>query len=620
MLIKHKLMTNALIAVCSLGIMYLLFIFTLETVKELNKGKVLALQMETDMLQLRREEKDFLARSELEYVERFDQKTVQMLQNQDQLIALLRTQGESTEQLEQLKVVTQRYQQSFHNVTDVTVLMGLDHTSGLRGELRAAVHQLEQALKSVRADEIMITMLQLRRAEKDFMLRSNVKYLKKFDGLHSSMLRQLEYLVSSGAADRELIELAELYGTRFREYADQAKALGLDSQQGLLLEMRKTVRSTEEMLEALFTSVNTILEARIQQSQWLSSLLFVGMLILCSALSWRIGRSVFRSIDNIQGAVRRIHETHDLSLRMKDKGNDEIAGIARSLNMMLAGFQDVISRVNMAVDTMNSSTKALSDNAAKTVDDIERQKEETSMVNHAITEMVGTIEEIARNTEKTAHKAINTHAYALEGQKQVQLAIEKIHTLSDQLESSVSTVEQLSRESEIIGSVLNVIQEIAEQTNLLALNAAIEAARAGEQGRGFAVVADEVRTLAGRTQEATVEISGIISSLQQKTMGIVELMDECREKGGDSRQQASGAEAVLKAITEDVTEISDMASQVASAIEQQSSAANEISRNISTIRQITDQTATTVHQNREASQKIDDQAQSLRDAVSVFST
>ena len=166
-------------------------------------------------------------------------------------------------------------------------------------------------------------MLQLRRAEKDSMLRGDVKYLKKFDGLHNSMLGRLEYLTDSGAADRELIELAELYGNRFREYAAQAKVLGLDSQQGLLLEMRKTVRSTEEMLKTLFTSVNSVLKARIQQSQWLSSLLFVGMLILCSVLSWRIGLSVFRSIDNIQGAVRKIHETHDLSLRMKDKDNDE---------------------------------------------------------------------------------------------------------------------------------------------------------------------------------------------------------------------------------------------------------------------------------------------------------
>ena len=177
---------------------------------------------------------------------------------------------------------------------------------------------------------------------------------------------------------------------------------------------------------------------------------------------------------------------------------------------------------------------------------------------------------------------------------------------------------QLQKESETIGSVLDVIRGIAEQTNLLALNAAIEAARAGDQGRGFAVVADEVRNLAIRTQKSTQEIAGIISSLQKQTGSIVEVMATCREQGNRSSDQASTAGELLGQITQDVTHIMDMSTQIAAAIEQQSLVANEVNRNVNNIRDIAQESSIMAEENARSSEGLNEQAQLLNKAVAKY--
>ena len=614
MRIKQKLTLNASVTTVLMLLMFGLFSWTLSTVEQLGQGKEQAMSLRADMLALRRYEKDFMARKSLEYVGSFDQTSEHIQQVLQQLEALAEDYRFDLAELWQLEETFARYQSNFHQVVQAYQRIGLDHNSGLEGELRASVHQIEKGLQALNADPLMVTLLQLRRAEKDFIMRLDLKYLNVFN----RHLVRLKQQLAAGDFPQELTVKADRYQQSFQAYVRGWQQLGLNSDQGLLLEMRESVQSSEVLLETAERKIHQQLSDRLQRANLLSALVFALVLVVTLLATYLLGRSVFIPVRRIQQDVQRIHRDHDLTLRVGEQGNDEITDMARAMNQMLTDFQQVIGRVNQAVQTMNTSTEALSVNAEQTTGDIERQTLETDQVATAVTEMVSTVEEIARNTELMAVNARSTHTDAVAGQQQVQHAISLIHHLSDELERSVASVTELAEQSESIGSVLGVIRDIADQTNLLALNAAIEAARAGEQGRGFAVVADEVRALAGRTQDATGEIDLIIGQLQDKTRAMVQLMQGCREEGVRSRDDAAAAEAVLESITGDVTEISDRAIQVATAIEEQSSVANEVGRNIVVIRDITEASAQAVKRNSQASHDISAQAEALRNVVSAF--
>ncbi len=292
--------------------------------------------------------------------------------------------------------------------------------------------------------------------------------------------------------------------------------------------------------------------------------------------------------------------------------------IGRHFNSMVESFQKLIEQVIESVDAMRQSCEELSRNAISASEGVSKQLNETDMVATAITEMGATIDEIAKNTELAAGKAEQTHHNAQEGQIGVEDTISKIQSLAQQLDDSANVVAELEKDSQTIGSVLDVIRGIAEQTNLLALNAAIEAARAGEQGRGFAVVADEVRSLAMRTQESTEEIASIIQTLQSRTHSIVDIMEQSQKQGGESAQQAASAGTLLAQINADVTNIMDMSTQIAAAIEEQSMVAAEVNKNVVVIRDIAEESAQAAEENATASDEVRHRADYLHQAVSQF--
>ena len=243
---------------------------------------------------------------------------------------------------------------------------------------------------------------------------------------------------------------------------------------------------------------------------------------------------------------------------------------------------------------------------------------ETDMVASAVNQMIATIDGITTNTTDAATKAQATNQSALQGQAGVTETIAQIDLLSSNLSLSEREVAMLVDDSQNIGSVLDVIRSIAEQTNLLALNAAIEAARAGEQGRGFAVVADEVRTLASRTQESTSEIEKIITQLQSRTQNMVRLIADCLVQGEQSSKKAGAAGAMLSEITSNVTMITDMTSTIATAIEEQAVGVAAVNKHVVSIRDVANQASDSSNLNTKMSEQLSVQAQELHHAVKLF--
>ncbi|WP_434340378.1 methyl-accepting chemotaxis protein [Motilimonas cestriensis] len=607
--IKQKMLTNTLIT--GLGLLALLLLLLQESaiLKDLSIRVSQAEQLTSHILSLRKYEKDFLARKELTYKDKFDQEALQTINTLEQLQAFYQSINQNSAQLDQLSEQVKLYQQDFDQLVMLNQTLGLDHKSGLHGKLRDSAHELEKHIIELNNDKLLAAYLMVRRSEKDFIQRHDMKYAdtlnKQVQALHSQLLPDDAAVLSR-------------FQSQFNQYVTTLNQFGLDHSQGLLGQMRQTIKQTEDVLVAVELNLHQILAQRVDEITQQALFLFIAIMILVIGIGAYISRSVLNPINSLVNVIQNIQQSNNLSLRVEQSGKDELSQLGRSFNLMLSNFQSIIKGVNTAVSELSESSEQLSVNANNNKAQISKQLEETDQVATAVTEMGSTIEEIAKNTEMVAQVAEQTNRNALLGKQSVEDTINKIEQLSAALNSSSQAVSVLAEESQTIDQVLDVIKSIAEQTNLLALNAAIEAARAGEQGRGFAVVADEVRNLAMRTQDSTLEISQIIDSLQQRTQGIVNLISSCHQQGKDSSDQAQQAGELLTQITKDVSHISDMSTQVAAAIEEQSLVSAEVNRNIINIKDSAEHNSASALSSVHASDKVLEQATVLHNAVKQF--
>jgi len=327
--------------------------------------------------------------------------------------------------------------------------------------------------------------------------------------------------------------------------------------------------------------------------------------------------SIINNLARVEKATKKIADG-DLSARLEIKGNDEMQLIATDFNSMAEKFEALVQQIVSATSQLAAASEEVAVISQESATNLNNQRTEIEQVATAMNEMSATVQEVARSAGDAAGAAANADNEAKAGNSIVGQASNSIDALAREVENAAEVIQQLANDSETIGSVLDVIKGIAEQTNLLALNAAIEAARAGEQGRGFAVVADEVRTLAGRTQESTQEIESMIDKLQSGAKNAVAAMGAGQEKATVGVDQTKQAGEALAAITRAVTTINEMNTQIASAAEEQTATTEEMNKNIININQLADETATSAEQSTTASGELSNLASNLQNLVSQF--
>ncbi len=362
----------------------------------------------------------------------------------------------------------------------------------------------------------------------------------------------------------------------------------------------------------------------LMQSQTRNALLtqvVIGAIVIAIAfvLVTTISKSISQPIEFVGKKLREIAlGGGDLTQRLPVNGQDEVAQLASSCNELLTSLQQLIQMVGLSSQAVNESAERTANLAQDNARGIAAQQTEIDMVATASTEMSSAIAEVAQSANRAASAAEGARRQAQDGHQVVDASVQAIRNVSTDVSEAADVIKKLADDSARVGSILDAVRGIAEQTNLLALNAAIEAARAGDQGRGFAVVADEVRQLAQRTHSSTQEIQEIIGAIRLGTNKAVEAMEKSRSNTETSVTQANSAGQALTAITQSIATISDMNLQIAAAVEQQSKVTEEISRNVTAIRDVAQTLAMSANESADTGTQLNRAAERLRQLLSQF--
>ncbi|WP_267398920.1 methyl-accepting chemotaxis protein [Pseudomonas sp. GM_Psu_2] len=431
------------------------------------------------------------------------------------------------------------------------------------------------------------------------------------------------------AEDRQLyaavVKGAESYRTLLDTFEPKLRA---GDNEGAIALINTSIRPLTNALEKTIAELNAFNErgakaaGQAAGATYANGLLWVyGLIGLTIAATVVLAALLIRSITLPVGEALRIAQRiarKDLTERITVVGRDEAAGMLQALAQMQGNLRDTVSHIADSSTQLASAAEEMTAVIDEAGRGYVRQNDEVNQAASAVTEMSSAVEEVARNAADAASTSLHTQTLTSDGLDKVTCTVQSIEALAQNVASTSEQIQALSSRAQDINAVVEVIRGIAEQTNLLALNAAIEAARAGEQGRGFAVVADEVRALAHRTQQSTREIEQMIGAIQSDSSLAVKAMAESQQLAGESTSVAQLANVSLEQIAASISQINDRNAVIATAAEEQAQVAREIDRNITSIRDLATQSATGATQTASASAEVSKLATGLNRVVREF--
>ena len=564
-------------------------------------------QANTELTEARVKEKDFLLTGDKEAITAAEKHSHHVIELTEELEGLLVVPAD-LEVLDTIRTGDKQYQSLLAKVE-----VNLRKHDEAIADLEIKARDLGSPLGS--EDSLYLasaTLDQMRRIERQYLIEGGEDLVSRF---HSDAER-LERSIKSSFIGKELKEQIKTFLNAYIGKFDEVVSL-TESGNDLSERMVAAAHAVREAADGL-RSVQVEKMAADRRQARIFIFGATGLaLIMGAVLAWLITRSITGPINRAVDVASKV-ASGNLTVDIDSRRTDEVGRLMAALATMVTSLRELVQRINSSATNIASSAEELSSVTDQASAGINQQKQETDQVSTAMNEMVATVNEVARSAEQAFGAARGAADHAKEGEYAVKLTLEHVANLAREVDSTMGKIRGLQTETGNIGTVLDVIKSVAEQTNLLALNAAIEAARAGEQGRGFAVVADEVRSLAQRTQSSANEIDTLVANLQASADNSVTAMESSTTLAGSTVEHATAAGSTIERIARAVEEIKQFNSQIATASEQQTSVAEEINLSITSIRDVTDQSAASADQTASSSAELAKLGSDLQMLVSRF--